>query len=60
MIHIVGSSNGRTTDFDSVNLGSSPSPTATLSAVRDALKYINYMIKIINNLLITNYDGNTL
>ena len=28
MIHIVGSSNGRTTDFDSVNLGSSPSPTA--------------------------------
>lgn len=39
MIHIVGSSNGRTTDFDSVNLGSSPSPTATLSALRGALKY---------------------
>ncbi len=41
MIRIVGSSNGRTTDFDSVNLGSSPSPTANLSAARDALKYRN-------------------
>ena len=36
--NIVGSSNGRTTGFDPVNLGSSPSPTAKLSAMRDALK----------------------
>ena len=31
MIHIMGSSNGRTTGFDPVDLGSSPSSTATLS-----------------------------
>lgn len=37
-INIVGSSNGRTMGFGPINLGSNPSPTATLSALRDALK----------------------
>jgi hypothetical protein len=50
----VGSSNGRTMGFGPINLGSNPSPTATLSAVRDALKLQKFMIRIINNLLITN------
>jgi non-canonical purine NTP pyrophosphatase (RdgB/HAM1 family) len=45
MIHIVGSSNGRTTDFDSVNLGSSPSPTATLSVCTNRLELPGALIK---------------
>ena len=37
MIHIVGSSNGRTMGFGPINLGSSPSPTANWQGLHPAL-----------------------
>ena len=55
----MGSSNGRTMGFGPINLGSNPSPTATLSALRDALKHNNMIIKKYN-LLVNNHDENIL